>query len=432
MAQLLPVGRDVKKEYPPANGDLAPLSFVQEEILERMQAHPACAQRYDLIRMCELRGPMDLDCLAASFDDIAMRHSSLRTVIERVNGVPMQRLEALPKGLRYRNEMRSTTEFMNALLDERYGLECVLTGKNLFRPQVATLGPDHYILAIMVHHLHFDSVSQGIFWRDFSAYYGARLQKSQPNLPPLGLSYLEFSRAQRDNWATAFQNTLSYWSSVTSDAPRTISWPAPTHVAPEYTCDRYSFTISNSNLENLRSIAVVTRATPFLVLLALSGMAIARVTGQNDMMLGTDFANREETFKAHMVGAFINTRLSRLRIQPDTSILDLVREAREMWLESAEYHGSHLYPVLKRLNIPTLTPVLLDQNDLNENPIFTGVTVSSVAPTMKDYYWREFLMNWRLDGVSAGADIYYRPSCIDPRAIKAVAEQILDILSCVD
>jgi hypothetical protein len=401
---------------------------VQEEILSRMQAHPACAQRYDLVRLCELRGELDTDILAAALNDVAARHSALRTLIDAVNGTPVQRVEMRSPLLRERDDVSSAAEFADALLDERYGLEQVLGGKALFRPQVARLGSDHHLLGIAIHHLHFDSVSQVILWRDLSACYRARLRGEAPALPELGATYLEFSRSQRDEWSASYDDTLAYWSKVVADAPRSIAWPHPDEPAPHYACEVRSFALSASDVEQVRRIALGARVSPFLVLLAATGMALGRVIGQDDLMLGTDFANREAAFKTNMIGAFINTRLTRLRLAGTSPFSRILHDVREMWLDSDEYNAVHLYPVLQRLGIPSLASVHLDQEDFAVNPDFPGVTVTSVPTTRLDPYWRDFLLNWRFSGNLDGGDLYYRPSCVDPAAAKAAVEQILHIL----
>jgi hypothetical protein len=401
---------------------------VQEEILSRMQAHPACAQRYDLVRLCELRGELDADFLSAAFSDVAARHSALRTVIDAINGIPIQRVEMQSPPLRVRDDVRSAAEFAAALLDDRYGLEQVLGGKALFRPQIARLGSDHHLLGITIHHLHFDSVSQVVLWRDLSEYYRARLCREAPSLPELGATYLEFSRAQRNEWSTSYDDTLAYWSEVIADAPRSIQWTRPVEPALNYACEVRSFELSATDVEQVRRISLGARVSPFLVLLAATGVALGRVVGQDDVMLGTDFANREDAFKTNMIGAFINTRLTRLRRARTASFSRSLHDVREMWLDNEEYNAVHLYPVLQRLSIPSLASVQLDQGDFTVNPDFPGVTVTSVPTTRLDPYWRDFLLNWRLSGNLDGGDLYYRPSCVDPATAKAVVEQILHIL----
>jgi hypothetical protein len=409
-----------------AAGEFGPLSFQQEEMVRRLRTFPECARRYDLLRLFDLRGPLDIDCLVSALEAVVHRHAVLRTTIERSGGADMQHVhETIVQPVQCGFGDR-TEGFGAKLLDSRYETEKVLAGLPLFRPEIVALGTDHHLLALGIHHLLCDSLSMFPFCRDLSEYYAAQREARPARLPPLPTTYLEFARMQRRSWPADAARSLPFWRQLTDGAPRHLCWPRRGAADPSYVTASSSFSLSPSSAAKVRRLAIEIRVTPFLVLLAATGAALARVTGQDDLLLGTDFANREAPFKQNLVGHFLNTRL--IRVRPKATFRGLLLAVRESWLASDDHRDAYLDQVLQELGIEYLTPVHVAQDDLLVNPDFGGVELSPIPVQCMDPYWREILVNWRIGSDLYGFDVLYRPSCIAASDVAAVADEIATML----
>jgi hypothetical protein len=404
---------------------VGPLSFQQEEMLRRLRTFPECAPRYDGVHLFELDGALDLDCLAGALDDVVDRHETLRTTIDATATGDRQRVHAsMSEPIAWSS---GSADLAADLLDARYGTGEVLAGRPLFRAHVAPLGACRHALALTVHHLLCDGLSLFVLWRDLSECYGARLARRARCLPQLPVSYLEYARQQRERWDRCAATAVPFWRTVAAGAPREVAWPAPAVPGGPYDTAERTCSFEPDAIAAVRRTARAARVTPFLVLLAASTAAVARVVGA-DVLFGTDVAGREEPFKRDLVGHLLNTTMTRATPERPPSLRQLVLRVREAWLTAEEQQQAYLDGVLQHLGIAWLPSVLLDQDDLAVNPQFPGVSVTRVAVQRLDPYWREFLLSWRIMPDRCVAGVLYRQSCVDAGTVDAILREIGELL----
>jgi hypothetical protein len=411
--------------------DLAPLSFQQENMLRIMRTWPECGQRYDIARLFELRGPIDAGALVGAVGDVVDRHGVLRTTIGRHEGHYVQRVHvSLVEEVARSVETGSPSSVADRILAGRLRTNDVLGGRPLFRAQLFALAPRHHLLAVAIHHLVCDGLTLYGLWRDLSEFYAARVDGRPPHLPPLTTTYAQYARQQRDRWRTCGEPAMQYWRHVTAGAPERAAWPRPAAAAPRYETATRVYSLQPDEVDAVRRLSRAVRVTPFLVLLAATGAAVARVTGQGDALLLTDLGDRDAVFKARLVGLLLNTRLTRVRPIAGQSCAELVSHVREAWLGSEEYQDVDLDWVLHEIGIgpAALVPVHLDTEDLRANPDFAGAALTPMPLPHADPYWRDWIANWRLAAADWRVEVTHRTSMVAPHAVDAVIGEITHVL----
>jgi hypothetical protein len=402
-----------------------PVSCQQEDMIRILRGIPECASRYDFVCPYELRGDLDVSCLAGALEDLVERHAILRTTLDEDGAEPRQLVHRRPLiGLELEEASGKPFELVSQLFAARLSSEQVFAGVPLFRPRLFCLGEHHYLLAVTIHHLLYDGLSMRIFWRDLSEFYDARLSRRDPDLPVLTASYLDFARWQQRDRPLIVGPAISFWREVLEGAPAEITWPRPRNSsAAEYEAVESRFTISAAGVERLRETARSLRATPFMVLLATTAIAIGRAADQDDVVLGTDFANREEPWRQEMVGHMLNTRLTRARLAPDTSLESVALEVRNAWLAGEEYRDAYIDDVLAALNRPKQTAVLLEPEESKDGPVFSGISTNWVNLEPSWHYWRELLVSWIRVAAGYEARILYRPARVNHSVVAAIGEE---------
>jgi condensation domain-containing protein len=73
-------------------------------------------------------------------------------------------------------------------------------------------------------------------------------------------------------------------------------------------------------------------ATLFMVLLATFQVLLARLSGQDDIVVGSPIAGRTRQETQNLIGFFINTLVLRTRVDPALTFVDLLRQVRHMTL----------------------------------------------------------------------------------------------------
>ena len=124
-----------------------------------------------------INGPLDVEALGAALDDVIARHESLRTVFPDIDGVPSQEVLPARAGM-----WRRGGAAVVSLPDQDVAGELVALAVYRFdlsteipiRAQIYAVGPEQYVLGIVVHHIAFDGWSLAPMVRDVGeAYAGA-------------------------------------------------------------------------------------------------------------------------------------------------------------------------------------------------------------------------------------------------------------------
>jgi hypothetical protein len=398
---------------------LAPLSFQQEELVTRMRALPAYAPTLDLLHLFALEGQVDVPGLAAAIGDLAQRHAALRTSLH-VDGDRVHQ-QVRPAALPVPVCAAPAVESAVAMLESaRYDAGQVFAGQPLFRPSLHVAG-DTVVLSFAIHHLLHDGWSYLILWRDLSEHYAARREGRPAQLPPLTRSYAEFAAAQRRTWTALRPAAVSYWRQAAAPCLRAKDWPEPPP-APDTSHVRETVEIALDRAEAaiVREAARSARVPPFLVLLSATTRAVFRVTGGNDLLVGSNSANREDPHNYNVVGCFTNTRLTYAQASRSKPFHELLRSVREQWLHADEHFREvYVAPLLQELGEPPLLKIsMLDLPGLAGRgaarsftgaPELAGVRVRRIPIAPRLIQWREFECTWLAGADGFRAEIAYRP-----------------------
>ncbi|ARP81321.1 hypothetical protein CAL12_11035 [Bordetella genomosp. 8] len=275
-------------------------------LLDRMAATPAARARYNLGVAFHLDGALDAGRVERAINAIIARHAVLRTAYPedddgephaaplaapRVD-VPLVDLSAGP------DSDAAATRIAHGYAEEPFDLS---TGP-LLRACLLRLDARRHLLLMAVHHIVFDGWSAGIFIDEFRAHYAGR------ELAPLPMQYGDYAmRASRAEAGEPWRDALAYWRTTLAHAP-VLSSPARPRQAPEGVMEAATLRqmIPGSLSRRLADLARRHDATLFQVLMTVFLMAMHRQTGQDDIVVGTDAAGRDDPALAPLIGFFVN------------------------------------------------------------------------------------------------------------------------------
>src|SRR6185436_10754305 len=114
-------------------------------------------------------------------------------------------------------------------------------------------------------------------------------------------------------------------------------------------------------------------ATPFMVLLAAFALHLARHAGQDDVVVGSPVANRNQLDTEGLIGFFVNTLVLRVDAgeRPGRTFLDLLDEVRRTTL------GAYAH---QDLPFERLVEELKPERDLSRPPLFQVLFALQTAP----------------------------------------------------
>lgn len=134
---------------------------------------------------------------------------------------------------------------------------------------------------------------------------------------------------------------LTHWRSVLGGPLPVLDLPADRPRPPVMTSNgRAVFRTLDAGLSRrLRELSRANRSTLFMTLLAGYAAMLHRVTGQEDIVVGTPVSDRPERAKG-LIGFFVNTLALRFDLSGDPSFRTLLRRVRSVALDAYDHAGS--------------------------------------------------------------------------------------------
>src|ERR1051326_6176190 len=351
----------------PRDGEL-PLSFGQVRLWLLDQLEPG-GITYSIPSLLRLKGDLNISVLEQSLSEIMRRHEVLRTHLVSVGGMPVQQIAPLQEfkislvDLKDLSEPARQSELARlASLDAAQPFD--LTKAPLMRATLVTLMPDEHVLLFNVHHIVFDGWSIGVFVRELSVIYRAFLKGDPSPLPELPIQYADFAVWQRQRMeGEVFHAQLDYWKAKLSGSLPVLELPSdrPRPATQAYNGGNVFSTLSKRLTNSLKVLSQQEGVTPFVTLLAAFLILLLRYTGQDDIVVGTPIANRNEPDIEVLIGFFVNMLPLRTNLSGNPTFRELLRRVQDTAL------GAYAH---QDLPFEKLVEELKPQRDLSHTPVF--------------------------------------------------------------
>jgi hypothetical protein len=207
----------------------------------------------------------------------------------------------------------------------------------VLRAKLMKLGEGEHVLLRTMHHIASDGWSQGVFNRELMMLYEAYQEGRENPLKPLAVQYADFALWQR-KWLEggALNEGLEYWKEQLAGIPERLELPTDRSRPPVQTfaADMCCVSLSAELTRKLKRVSQENQATLYMTLLAGFAVLIQRYSGQDDVVVGSPIANRQEAQLEEMIGFFVNALVMRVRVQPEMSLREMLAEVRKTALEA--------------------------------------------------------------------------------------------------
>ncbi|MBI6548982.1 amino acid adenylation domain-containing protein [Xenorhabdus sp. VLS] len=347
-----------------------PLSFAQQRLWFLAQLDPAASLAYHIPAVLRLSGQLDHSALTTALDRLVTRHESLRTRFILVDEQPYQNIDAADIGFNLtRQDLRGLDETSRITrIDKLVELETRtpfdFAKESLVRGQLLQLADEEHVLILTQHHIITDGWSVGILIRELGALYRAALEKHDDPLPSLPIQYADYAIWQQE-WLRGEVLTAqrSFWQQQLQGAPALLDLHTDRPRPPEqhYTGSHVPVHLDADLLTALRSLGQRQGTTLFMTLLAAWGIVLARLSGQDDIVIGTPVANRQRSELEGLIGLFVNTLPLRVELENCNTVAELLAHVRERALAAYAHQD---------LPFEQLVKALQPHRSLSYSPIF--------------------------------------------------------------
>ncbi len=361
-----------------------PLSYAQQRLWFIQELEPESAA-YNIPLGVRLQGEMNQTALRQSLGEIARRHEVLRTRFESRDGRPVQVIDESGEiDLAICDISHLAADDAEQRAGEIARQEAVrpfdLERGPVWRAALVRMGREDHILLLCLHHVASDGWSTGLLVSEFTSLYESYRQGDRSRLSELEVQYADFAVWQR-NWLTGevLQQQLDYWKrQLAQVSVLELPTDRPRPAAPDHRAGFVSFSLSTDLTQQLKALSRREGVTLFMTLVAGLKVVLGRYSGQEDVVVGTDVANRNRLETEGLIGFFVNQLVLRTDTSGNPSVREVLGRVREVTLGA---YANQDVPFEK------LVEELSPERDLAQSPFFQVMLVlqnaTSVAPVEK-------------------------------------------------
>ena len=381
-----------------------PLSHAQSRLwfLDRFEGGVAT---YNMPTALRISGPLDIEALDAALDDVIARHESLRTVFPDADGVPCQKVVPAHAGMWRRGgpavvslPEREAAGELAALVGYRFDLSAEIP----IRAQIYEVGPEQYVVGIVVHHIAFDGWSFAPMARDVAVAYAARRQGQAPGWTALPVQYADYTLWQQD-WLgdesdpdSVIAAQLAYWRKDLADLPEVVSLPTdrPRPPVPSYRGDGVELRIDPKLWAGSKAVAAAHDATAAMVMQAVFAVVLHRAGVGDEVAIGSPIAGRSDAALDELVGFFVNTWVLRVGVKSQDTFVDVLEQVRQKALDAYSNQDVPFELLVEQLNParttshhPLFQVGMAFQNHARPELPLDGVTVEPLGVFTETSKW---------------------------------------------
>jgi len=289
------------------------LSFAQHRLWFMSKMDPANSF-YNLPFATRLRGPLNVNALTQSLNTVVRRHETLRTAFVEQEGEVIQVIEphvtlALPVvDLRHIEKQERVAEGQQHAQRESL-VPFDLERAPLIRAKLLQFEAEEYVLIINMHHIISDAWSRSVFVSELAVLYEALIEGKSSPLSELPIQYADYVVWQR-SWLRdkTLANHVDYWRKQLRDAPPVLQLPSdrPRPPVQSFQGAMCQSRIPRTLVSEIKRVSQAEGVTLFMYLLAAFQALLFRYSEQEQIIVGTDLANRTSLELEKLIGFFVN------------------------------------------------------------------------------------------------------------------------------
>lgn len=315
----------------------APLSFAQQRlwILDRIE--PGRVD-YNSGFALDLDGPLDVPALERSLTALRHRHESLRTTFHEIDGEGRQVVAGPCELPLHVVDASGGEEAAAELVALHYAEPFDLERGPLVRAHLFRVHDTRHVLLVVLHHIVTDGWSLGVLQGELDRLYtevlrspGRGAAESAATLDPLPFQYVDYAAWQRDRLSgERYEASLGHWRDrLAGVEPLRMPLDRPRPPVRSMRGDSHRFRLPTETLHLLERVARDHNTNLYTVLTTAARVAMARWTGEEDVVLGTVTAGRENSRLHGLNGFFVNTLALRGRVDEEASFGENLLRTRD-------------------------------------------------------------------------------------------------------
>ncbi|MGC5328163.1 condensation domain-containing protein [Brevibacillus sp. SYSU BS000544] len=300
---------------------------------------------YNMYGACIMEGDFHLERFESTLNKMIARHEAFRTSFQIVNGEPVQIIH--PEGkititVKEAGEGQIQQELKHFIQPFDFATAPLL------RCEVLKIHEDKHVFLFDMPHIITDGYSISIFVDEFMNLYDGE------ELPDLPIQYKDYSVWQNQLFESEeMKKQEEYWLNKFSGEIPVLDLPYdfPRPSAKNYEGDTLRITLKQELAKKVNLLAKSSNTTLYNVLLAAYQIVLMKHSGQEDIIIGSASAGRQNVDCEKIIGMFVNMLAMRNYPQKDKSFSAFLAEVTSNSIQAFDNQAYQFEKLVDKLGL---------------------------------------------------------------------------------
>lgn len=330
------------------------LSSAQQRLYYLYALDPA-STTYNEVTVFILEGELDRRRVERVLRQMIDRHEVLRTSFELRRNRPVQ---IVHEQVDFQIELVAAPELSIDAAIASVIKPFALDRPPLVRVALIELGSRKHAMVLDMHHIITDGVSESVFVREFMQLY------NHAALAPVKVQYKDYAEWQHSarNDATLDVHE-QYWLNKLRGGVPLLDLPTdyPRPAVQQFAGKSLGFTLDAAQTGALKSLSQRESVTLYMVMLTIYTLFLHKLSGNEDLAIGTATSGRSHPDLQDTLGMFVNTLVVRTACRGNLSFSRLLQDVKAEVLDVFEHQDYQFDELVEKLAI---------KRDASRNPLF--------------------------------------------------------------
>ena len=335
--------------------------------------------KYNLPQAFLVRGRLDVQRLVECYRKLLVRHELLRTTFHREGDEIVQKVHR--KEVADFSIIQAKREELDSCIGE-FIRPFSLHELPLLRAGIIELGPEQNCFLLDMHHIISDGFTLDLIFEELLRMYDGTVLPEQP------IQYKDYAQWQvTELKGEGMSLHRQYWLERFARIPPSIELPTdfPRRQRQGTNGSMFHGVVPTEEVKKVRQFERMVGVTEYMFLLSCLSILLSRLSGQQEVVVGSPVEIRNKPEIAHIPGNFINVLAVKTYVNPDMPFIEYLKCVKSNVLHDFEHKEFPFEELIAELDLP---------RDMGYTPLFVVMLAVhnnrkkiSVSPRLKVSYY---------------------------------------------
>ncbi|MGV2417436.1 MAG UNVERIFIED_CONTAM: amino acid adenylation domain-containing protein, partial [Paenibacillus polymyxa] len=273
-----------------------------------------------IITTVKIKGTVRIDALQEAMNRVVAQNDSFRIKITVRDGIPYQYVE--PFAAQSIETLQVTPEEAELWVSHHNAQPFPLLDSQLYRFVILQLGAEDTWFSFKMHHIISDGVTMEQAINEITGNYMSIVHGTGSDTPVPANSYLDFIQTEQSyEQSERYQKDKVYWTEKFADLPEVTGLKSYNPLTISTAARREVYTLEHELYRGVTAFCEAHNISIFTFFLAALYIFLHKTTGEQDLTVGTLYANRTLKKEKNTMGMFVSTVATRLQVEPESELL---------------------------------------------------------------------------------------------------------------